>query len=94
MLVGEIKGLEQGIFLMKTRYSDKDFNIKWHEVEKIWSSRYFITSLNGGKRYTTTINSLKDKKGKVQIIEKTSELIPLNSEKTKFAEVPYLLFSK
>lgn len=67
MLVGEIKGLEQGIFLMKTRYSDKDFNIKWHEVEEIRSSRYFITALNGGKRYTSTINSLKDKKGKVTL---------------------------
>jgi len=67
MLVGEIKGLEHGIFLMKTRYSDKDFNIKWHEVEEIRSSRYFITSLDGGERYTTTINSLKDKKGKVTL---------------------------
>ncbi len=67
MLVGEIKGLEHGIFLMKTRYSDKDFNIKWHEVKEIRSSRYFIISLNGGKRYTSTINSLKDKKGKVTL---------------------------
>jgi len=67
MLVGEIKGLEQGILLMKTKYSDKDFNIKWYEVEEIRSSRYFIASLTGGKRYTSTVNSLKDKKGKVTL---------------------------
>jgi hypothetical protein len=37
---------------------------------------------------------LKDKPTKVQVIDNTTELIPLNAEQTKFVQVPYLLFSK
>jgi hypothetical protein len=37
---------------------------------------------------------LREKNGRVLIINNTTELIPLNREQTKFVEVPYLLFTK
>ena len=37
---------------------------------------------------------LREKNGRVLIINNTTELIPLNPEQTKFVEVPYLLFTK
>ena len=37
---------------------------------------------------------LREKSGKVQSMQEITELIPLDEEKTKFIEVPYLLFSR
>ena len=67
MLIGEIKGMDKSVLTYKTPYSDKDFKIKWHEVAEIYSNRYFIISLENGKRFSSTINSVADKKGIVYL---------------------------
>lgn len=36
---------------------------------------------------------LREKPGKVSVVDTATELIPLNDEQTKFVEVPYLLFN-
>jgi hypothetical protein len=59
ILVGEIKSMEQTILTLKTRYSDKDFKIKWYRVKGIRSNTLFIISLSEGKRLTSTINSIE-----------------------------------
>jgi len=87
--------------MLNTSFIDK--KILWQHVEAVLKNQQTATLKeileqrppeNGLAEIVSYYSFIKDKKGKVQIIEKTSELIPLNSEKTKFAEVPYLLFSK
>ena len=87
--------------MLNTSFIDK--KILWQHVEAVLKNQSTATLKeileqrppeNGLAEIVSYYSFIKDKKGKVQIIEKTSELIPLNSEKTKFAEVPYLLFSK
>ena len=49
---------------------------------------------NGIAEVVTYFALQKDPVLNVQIVDKTTELVPLNAEKKKFVEVPYLLFSK
>lgn len=87
--------------MLNTSFIDK--KQLWGNVEKVLRNKATATLKeileahapeNGLAEIVSYYSFLKDKKGKVQIIEKTSELIPLNREQTRFAEVPYLLFSK
>ena len=50
ILVGEIKGMDQGILTLKTDYSDKDFKIDWDDVTWIKSTRSFIVNLPHGRK--------------------------------------------
>lgn len=67
IMIGEIKSMEKSVLTYKTPYSEKDFKIKWYEVKEIFSTRYFIISLENGKRFSSTINSVPDKKGIVYL---------------------------
>jgi Protein of unknown function (DUF3375). len=49
---------------------------------------------NGLAEVVSYYSFLRDKTSRVQVIQNTTEHIPLNEEATKFVEVPYLLFSK
>jgi hypothetical protein len=49
---------------------------------------------NGIAEIVSYYGFMRDKKSRVQVIGNATELIPLNVEATRFAEVPYLLFSK
>ncbi|MCX6319229.1 MAG: DUF3375 domain-containing protein [Bacteroidetes bacterium] len=49
---------------------------------------------NGLAEIVSYYSFLRDKNNRVQIIPRTVELIPLDEDRTRFAEVPYLLFSK
>lgn len=65
LLVGEIKKLEKSVITLKTKYSDSDFKIKWHQVVSIKSNRVFIVAMNDGERFNSTINSVNKKGGKI-----------------------------
>jgi uncharacterized protein DUF481 len=65
MLVGELKKLDKSVITFKTKYSDKDFKIKWHKVLEIYSDRVFIISFSDGSRINSTIHSVKKDKNKV-----------------------------
>ncbi len=54
-IVGEMKSMNQNVATVKTRYSDKDFNIKWHRITEIYTDTYFLLSLSNGDRYNGTI---------------------------------------
>lgn len=64
-IVGEIKLLEKSVLTIKTPYSDKDFQIKWHRVNEIYSTHLFIVSLTNGQRLNATINTDPDDKTSV-----------------------------
>ncbi len=65
ILVGEIKKMDKSVLVLKTKYSDSDFKIKWHKVKKIKSNRYFVIAMENGDRFNSSINSSEKMDGKV-----------------------------
>ena len=61
MMVGEFKRMDKSVVIFKTKYSEKDFLIKWHRVKEIHSDRFFIVVMSDGKRVSSTLNSKKGK---------------------------------
>ncbi|PSL35916.1 DUF3375 domain-containing protein [Chitinophaga ginsengisoli] len=49
---------------------------------------------NGLAEIISYYDFLREKASRAYIVKNTTELIPLNAEKTRFVEVPYLLFGK
>ncbi|MFL9485493.1 DUF3375 domain-containing protein [Chitinophagaceae bacterium LWZ2-11] len=88
--------------ILNTSHIDK--KKLWQQIEDIFKANKDAVSLkeivenvgleNGVSEVIAYYSFLKDKPKKVQIMESMTEHIPLNSEQTKFIEVPYLLFFK
>lgn len=75
----------------------------WQKVEQVLKSKATATLKevvelqpleNGLAEVVSYYSFLRDKASRVQIINNTTEHIPLNEAATRFVEVPYLLFSK
>jgi hypothetical protein len=60
VIIGEIKGMNQGVLSIETDYSDDDFTIEWKKVKSISTQTYFLITLTDGVRYNGQINSTKD----------------------------------
>ena len=69
ILAGEIKGMERGVLVMETDYSDSDFNIQWENVIEFYSQRNFIITLSEGQRYYGKLNSVTSSNKEVVIRE-------------------------
>jgi hypothetical protein len=50
-IVGEIKSMDKSIVLVKTKYSDSDFKIKWSRVKKVYTETIFLVSHSDGSKY-------------------------------------------
>lgn len=97
----QIADMERFGRMMNTAHIDK--KKLWQQVEDVLQQKQTATlrevietvGLNNGLAEVVAYFSfLKEKGGRVQAIEKITELIPLNETQTRFVEVPYLLFSK
>ncbi len=62
VIIGEIKGMTKGVLKIETDYSDKDFEIEWGGIKKLYSPNKFLISLSDGKRVTASIHSTGDGK--------------------------------
>ncbi|ATL45702.1 hypothetical protein COR50_00185 [Chitinophaga caeni] len=87
--------------MLNTRHVDK--KILWGRVQEVLISKQTATLKevlevhpleNGLADIIAYFSFLKDKAAHAYIVNNTTEHIPLNSEATKFIEVPYLLFGK
>jgi hypothetical protein len=87
--------------MLNTTFIDK--KRLWQQVEAVLKNKKTATLKeileemppeHGLAEVVSYYSFLKDKSGKVHIVEGTMELIPLNAQQTRFVEVPYLLFSK
>ena len=58
VLVGELKKMERSVITFKTKYSDSDFKIKYHEVLEVHSDRIFIVAFSDGTRITSSLQSV------------------------------------
>lgn len=75
----------------------------WQKVERVLSTKKTATLAEiveaagleyGVAEVVSYFSFLREKSGKVQAMQEITELIPLDVERTKFIEVPYLLFSR
>ncbi len=84
LLVGEIKKMDKSVLILKTKYSDSDFKIKWQNVLNIKSNRLFIVSMEDGQRLNSSINSIDSKSGLVNLDS------GVNSFEEKLIDIIYL----
>ncbi len=75
-LVGEVKHMDRNVVTVETPYSDKDFTIKWHSVQEIYTNTYFLITLSDGSRYNGHIFS--NAPGRVSIITDEGDSVGVN----------------
>lgn len=56
-LVGEIISMENSVLVMKTPFSKSDFNIKWKEVARIYTTNLYLITLDNGNWYNSNLQS-------------------------------------
>ncbi len=57
IMVGEIKSMDKGVLIIETPYSKNDFNVKWVEIQEIYSKTRFLISLADGRRLNSIITT-------------------------------------
>ena len=67
ILVGEIKGFDEGVLTIETDYSDKDFKVEWDKVVSIRTEQKFVMISAVGERLFGRLRSDKDDPSKVMI---------------------------
>jgi hypothetical protein len=67
ILVGEIKGFDEGVLTIETDYSDKDFKVEWDKVVSIRTEQKFVMISTDGERLFGRLISDKDDPSKVTI---------------------------
>lgn len=99
--IEKIADIERFSKLLNTSHINK--KRLWEKVEQVLMKRETATLKevlelspldHGLAEIIAYYDFIKEKSVRVQVITSTSELIPLNEQKTKYIEVPYLLFGK
>lgn len=67
VIVGSIKGMDQGVLSIETPYSDSDFQIEWYGIKKVKSSQRYLLTLSDGSRINGYFESNGD--GKIKITD-------------------------
>ena len=67
ILVGEIKGFDEGVLTIETGYSDKDFKVEWDKVVSIRTVTKFVIINTEGNRLFGRLVSEKDNPSRVVI---------------------------
>ncbi|MHA4810196.1 DUF3375 domain-containing protein [Flavitalea flava] len=97
----KIEDIERFSRMLNTSHIDK--KKLWKHVEQALEQNSTATLAeiiglsgltNGVAEVISYFSFLREKSARVQSMQEITELIPLNSEKTRFIEVPYLLFSR
>lgn len=84
ILVGDIKGFDEGVVVIETDYSDNDFNVEWDKVKAIYTDQKFVIIASNGSRYFGKIISQKEKQSLVEIKEVDGSVFVLNIEDIVF----------
>ena len=78
LMVGEVKNLSSGVLTMKTKYSKKDFNIKFNRVSEMIIERKCIVTLTQARNHFGYVRTTEG--GKISITENDGKVIevPIN----------------
>ena len=68
VMVGRIKSMNQTILVLKTVYSNVDFNVDWLKIKKLHSDRYFILFLASGERVHSQIKYKSENQDQISVI--------------------------
>ncbi|WP_224489950.1 DUF481 domain-containing protein [Robertkochia flava] len=66
-IIGEIKGMNNGVLTIEPEYSDKDFKITWIDVQSIRSSQYYMLTVENGDRFSGSISTREKDSAQVTI---------------------------
>ncbi|HTI93381.1 MAG TPA: DUF3375 domain-containing protein [Puia sp.] len=97
----KIEDFERFGRMLGAKHIDK--KILWQKVETVLQQKATATLSeviehtgleHGVAEVVSYFSFLREKAARVQAMQEITELIPLNTEKTQFIEVPYLLFSR
>jgi hypothetical protein len=83
VMVGEIKSMDRGIVIVKTDYSEKDFEVEWEDLKKIYTQTQFLVTLSNGMKYYGKLTTNDDLK--VQILTKTN-----NTYQSRIEDIVFL----
>jgi hypothetical protein len=85
VMVGRIKGMNQTVLVLKTVYSNVDFNIDWLKIKKLSSDRSFILFLSSGERVHSQIKYSSEHQDQILVINDEGKEI-----KTKLSEIIFI----
>ncbi len=72
-LTGHIKGIENGVLIFKTDYSDETFKIKWEDVQHLKSNKQFFIVVADGSRHTAAMATDTITKNRLILYNKKTE---------------------
>lgn len=78
ILDGDVKSLGKGVLVLKTSYSDKDFNIEFNKVKKLIIQQKCLVLLTDGRRRFGYVRSKEDGSVMVTLDDNTSEQFELD----------------
>ena len=67
-IIGEIKGMANGVLTIEPDYSDKDFKITWIDVYSIRSGQYYMLTLENGDRFNGSLQTREGDSASVTIL--------------------------
>jgi len=71
VMVGEIKSMDKGVLYIETPYSKNDFNVKWVEIEELYSTTRFLITLQDGRRINGNLHSTGE--GKLLLLDEDGQ---------------------
>lgn len=77
-VMGEIKKMDDGVIHIETDYSDNDFDIEFDKIMYINTVHSFLILTAKGGRYYGTIQTKRSDSLKVEITEKTGNIVEVN----------------
>lgn len=85
VMVGRIKSMNQTVLVLKTVYSNVDFNVDWLKIKKLHSDRNFILFLASGERVHSQIKYTSENSDEITVIDDHGEEI-----KTKLSNIIFI----
>lgn len=68
-LIGEIKSYQEGVLIIETAYSDKDFQVEWDQIAIIRTEQKFLVLTSDGDRFFGRIMSTKEDPSIVMVMD-------------------------
>jgi len=85
VMVGRIKSMDQTVLVLKTVYSNVDFNVDWLKIKQLHSNRSFILFLSSGERVHSQIKYDSEKSDEITVVDDHG-----NTINTKLADIIFI----
>ncbi len=98
ILVGELKSMQEGVLIVKTKYSDSDFQVEWKKVIGINTQTQHMIHLTNGTKHHGRLESMGDSVVHIQTINvepvvcHVNQIVYLNAYNDKLLDRFYIGF--